>query len=229
MILANPTAAGLRPRYWAIVLAATLLAIPVSATPFQRDVSDTENQDNNVDRTTTLDGASTGDADESKVDPQEPKIRPEWERWKIEYSAADRDEYASILQSFDIYLGVVSQTSNRIDFLTELTEEKATVKTGTRQSDEAQVIYFRNTKASLREWDKAIVQDAGLELDEKVIVLFYPKEIRNKLLERELAICTKDNKEPSEVKSVSFGCRPQEADEGFEYFVKEIQYRPRPN
>ena len=68
-----------------------------------------------------------------------------------------------------------------------------------------------------------------MSIDAYRIVQFYPKQVRDKLLELEVTVCVNDNKDLSEVKKVLFGCRPRDVGEGFEYHIKEIQYRPKPD
>ena len=154
-------------------------------------------------------------------------IIPEWERWKIEYTASTMAEYMSILESFDIYLGSVSQISNQILFFDDLNNARPTMTAGNRKSPEAQNIYFRNTKSRLKRWDQNKVLAGGGDLDNKIVVQFYPANIRDTLLRLEQAVYLKDGKDLTEVRQTLFRCRP--SGNGYEYYVEEpIKYRPKP-
>ena len=102
-------------------------------------------------------------------------IVPEWERWKIEYSAGTMAEYMNILQSFGITLGAVSQVSNQIQYLSNLTNPQATITVGDRSQAG---LYFHNTRNRLRRWDQNKAMASGVDIRNKLIVHFYPAEIR---------------------------------------------------
>lgn len=154
-------------------------------------------------------------------------IIPEWERWKIEYTASTMAEYMAILESFDIYLGSVSQISNQILFFEDLTSGRPTMTNGNRKSPRAQNLYFRNTKSRLKRWDQNKVVAGGGDLDNKIVVQFYPPAVRETLLRLEQAVYLADGKDLTEVRQTLFRCRP--AGNGYEYYVEDLKYRPKPN
>ena len=153
-------------------------------------------------------------------------IIPEWERWKIEYVASSSAEYMAILESFGIYLGSVSQLSNQILFFQDLTAGRPTMTAGNRKSDLAQNLYFRNTKTRLKRWDEAKVIAGGGDTDNKIVVQFYPADIRMMLLTLEQAVYLEDGKDLTEVRQTLFRCRP--SGNSYEYYVEDIKYRPKP-
>lgn len=153
-------------------------------------------------------------------------IIPEWERWKIEYQAGTMAEYMSILESFKIYLGAVSQVSNQILFFNDLNNSKPTLTPGNRKSPMAQNLYFRNTKSRLKRWDQNKVLAGGGDVNNKIVVQFYPPEVRQMLLQKEQAVYLDDGKDLTEVRQTLFRCRP--AGGGYEYYVEDIKYRPKP-
>ncbi|MCP4082805.1 MAG: hypothetical protein GY819_07365 [Planctomycetaceae bacterium] len=173
-------------------------------------------------------GSGSGEGDKRAKGPGSgnSNIIPEWERWKIEYQAGTMAEYMSILQSFEIYLGSVSQVSNQILFFTDLNNPRPTMEPGNRKSPKAQNLYFRNTKSRLKRWDQNKVLAGGGDVDNKIVVQFYPPAVRQKLLQLEQAVYLEDGKDLTEVRQTLFRCRAGGG--GYEYYVEDIKYRPKP-
>ena len=168
-----------------------------------------------------LDGRKPG------TDEQEENIIPEWERWKLVYESESRDEYYKILDSFDIYLGAVYQTSNKVCFLKDLADKDSRLEIGSRESDKAGNLYFRNVNSGLRTWDKSRIESAGVDPEDAVIVVhFIPEELQASLLKLEVDIASKSRKELREIERTTFRCR--ENDGEYEYYVEDIKYRPDP-
>lgn len=153
-------------------------------------------------------------------------IIPEWERWKIEYTAGTSAEYMSILEHFGIYLGSVSQISNQILFFRDLNNSRPSMVAGNRESPDAQNIYFRNTKSRLKRWDQNKVLAGGGDTNNKIVVQFYPPDVRQMLLVLEQEVYHAAGKDLTEVRRTLFRCRP--VGSGYEYYVEDLQYRPKP-
>ncbi len=171
-------------------------------------------------------GSGLGDKRASGPGSGNSNIIPEWDRWKIEYTAGTSAEYMSILESFGIYLGAVSQISNQIIFYRDLNNGRPTVISGSRSSPEAQNLYFKNNKTRLKRWDQNKVVAGGGDIESKLVVQFYPTEVRQALLELEQAEYHAEGKDLTEVRQTLFRCRP--AGSGYEYYVQDIKYRPKP-
>lgn len=173
-------------------------------------------------------GSGLGDKRKRGLGGGDGNIIPEWDRWKIEYSASTMGEYMNILESFDISIGAVSQLSNQIAFLDDLNNARATVTYGNRESPEAKRLYFRNTKNRLRRWDRNKVVASGVEDKNRLVVQFYSAALRQQLLELENAVYNKDGKTLEEVKKTQFRIRP--AGSGFEFYIPSggVEYRPKP-
>ncbi|MGI9516283.1 MAG: hypothetical protein ACR2NP_04495 [Pirellulaceae bacterium] len=168
-------------------------------------------------------GAGLGDKRQRGRGGGNSDIIPEWDRWKIEYSAGTLAEYMNILQSFGITLGCVSQVSNQIQYLSSLTNAQATITVGDRSQAG---LYFHNTRNRLRRWDQNKAAASGVDVRNKLIVHFYPTDIRQQLLELEHAEYSREGKELIEVKQTVFRVRP--AGGGFEYYVESVEYRDWP-
>ena len=132
----------------------------------------------------------------------------------------------SILESFGIYLGAVSQISNQILFFEDLNNPAPTMTPGNRKSPQAQNLYFRNTKSRLKRWDQNKVLAGGGDIDNKIVVQFYPPEVRSMLLSLEQEVYLAAGKNLTEVRETLIRCRP--AGNGYEYYIEDIKYRPAP-
>ncbi|MGI9516284.1 MAG: hypothetical protein ACR2NP_04500 [Pirellulaceae bacterium] len=145
-------------------------------------------------------------------------IRPDWERWKIEYSADTVEQYMEILQSFNISIGAIHQVSNRIYQVSDLTTEQGTV-TETDRSHAG--LYFYNQNRRLRNWDQGRVTSAGVDVDtDYLLVHFYPESVRDTLRELENDVLERDGIQLQEIDRIVFRVRP--GHDGFEYFVHEV-------
>lgn len=152
-------------------------------------------------------------------------IIPEADRWKIEITASTAAEYMGVLEFFDITLGVVSQLSNRIDYVDNLTGGTS-VAAGERK-DETR-LFFMNSKSRLRRWDENKASDEGVDLRNTLVGHFYSAELRARLLAIEAAVYSAEGKDLTEVQRTQFRIRPSGG--GYEYYIPDggIEYRPKP-
>lgn len=151
-----------------------------------------------------------------------PIVTNEWERWKIEYNPECREDYFEMLDQFGVYLGAVSQSANRIQFLKNLADDVPEVIEGTRSSEIAKNVYFRNLRSKLRDWDRAKLRRASVDLEDTIIVQFYPEPICQVLRELEARQLESDGRTLDQVRNIRFGCR--KTGDQFEYFVEQITY-----
>ncbi len=151
-------------------------------------------------------------------------IIPDAERWKVEITAATQSEYLKILESFDITLGAVSELSNLIEYVDNLTAGSPAVSNGERKVEKR--LFFMNTRNKLRRWDQNKVNSAGIDLEYKLVGHFYPPQLRQQLLDIESAVYTKAGHNLLEVYRTFFRIEPEGS--GYRYYVERIEYRPAP-
>jgi hypothetical protein len=105
-------------------------------------------------------------------------------RWRINYVVSNQKEYARMLDSLKIEIGVFSLDSGRIEYISNLSGSKPSSRTGTRDGR----MYTVPQKAIFRAWDAKLVADAGVEVgspDVDRIFQFYPAEVKQKLIQLE--------------------------------------------
>ncbi len=169
-------------------------------------------------------GRGLGDARARGPGSGNANIIPEADRWKIEIAASSQAEYMAILESFGITMGAVSELSNLIQYVDNLTAASPAVTDGERKDEKR--LFFMNTKNRLRRWDQNKVASAGIDLKNTLVGHFYPAELRQQLLQLEAAVYDAAGKDLTEVRQTLFRVRPRGS--GYEYFVENIEYRPRP-
>ena len=151
-------------------------------------------------------------------------IIPESKRWEIEYVAGNMAEYLTILENFDITLGAVSQTSNQIHYVDDLTAATPRTNTGLRRDEPR--LYFMNTKNRMRRWDSNKIASTGVDMRNKLVVQFYDEPVRQTLRNLEREVYERAGRTLIEVNKTFF--RVQPVGGGYEYYVEEIQYRTAP-
>lgn len=153
------------------------------------------------------------------------EILPEPNRWRIDYSATTPDEYFEQLEHFNVELGAVSRRSNRIDLISNLTDETPDTDVTDKASEKR--IYFSYQTGRLKRWDLSVARKAGVDdIEERIIVQFYEEDVREILRKLEEEAITRDNKSLEEVKRCHFKVKSTE--DGFEFYIDEILYRPLP-
>lgn len=154
-----------------------------------------------------------------------PPHRSKAERWRFELEVESADEYAELLDHFKIELGAISKTSNEIDLISDLTNEKPTKRETDKQTEKR--FYCFSYKGSQREWASELAEKADVEdMDDRIIVQFFNDEICKTLLELEKDKIEEDGESAIEIKRCLF--RVRKTDNDFEIYVHEIKYRKLP-
>ncbi|MCB9940995.1 MAG: hypothetical protein H6823_22400 [Planctomycetaceae bacterium] len=140
---------------------------------------------------------------------------PRWERWEIRYEASTLEHYARQLDFFGIELGAAGGGSRLVDYASEVVKE--TPKTRSNKGDEETRLYFSWRGGKLGALDRQLLQKAGIDVDGRIVLQFYPQKIDDMLarLESEHA---KDGRVDKLRKTV-FGVRP--VGDEYEYFIIE--------
>lgn len=107
------------------------------------------------------------------------------QRWKTLYDLRDIDSYSRMLRSLGIELGVVSKRTNTIWRISEPGDVNRVLETSRSEQNEA--IYFTTDSRRIRKWDQRLVRQAGVELDEVILVHFFPAELVATMQRAEIA------------------------------------------
>lgn len=141
---------------------------------------------------------------------------PREQRWSIVYNPGQTaEEYARQLDALGVELAVVSGP-NQLTYVSSFSSDEPTKRFGTGQGDER--LYFlwqgRGRKAS----DVALLQKAGIDVGEGVVIQFYPKKVENTLAQLEVRY---RGRQPGEIRVTRFSVVPKGDSYGFAVLAQE--------
>lgn len=147
---------------------------------------------------------------------------PEWERLEARFTSSNLNDYVRQLDYFGIELGALDRSSPRVDYARNLSKAKPDSRSGTRDDENrAGRLYFIHEKSALMEWDRLLLERAGVKTKDRILAQFYPPELRQELLRLESA--RMGGRSLAEVQKTVFAVRPKGA--GLEFYVVEQTYR----
>jgi hypothetical protein len=138
------------------------------------------------------------------------------QRWSIVYNPGQTlEEYARQLDRLGVELAVISG-ENTLTYVSGFSSPNPRKRLGTGQGDDR--LYFlwqgRGRKAS----DVALLEKAGIEVGEGVVIQFYPKDVEAQLAQLEVRY---RGRQPSEIRVTRFGVVPRGERYGFEVLAQE--------
>lgn len=137
--------------------------------------------------------------------------------WSVSQTAAAIDDYQRQLDFFDIQIGVVHKTRKDIWRISDLSAKKTI--TNSNRSAESSSRRFSNQNNRLRRWDIRIAKEAGFDVNETIVVHFYPTELIKRM--RELLIEHVGDR-LTELKHVQF--RITDGPEGLSFAVDSVKF-----
>jgi hypothetical protein len=107
------------------------------------------------------------------------------ERWELKFTARDRKGYASQLDAFGIELAAIGGGINTIDYASNLAKSPQS-RSGTRD-EEKRLVFTYTANNALAQYDKLLLQAAGVPLKDRTVLKFIPKETEDLLATAEKA------------------------------------------
>lgn len=144
-------------------------------------------------------------------------VIPDWQRWQIRYKAADIQEYARILDAFQVELGVMGGGESTISYARKLSQLQPEIRQGKAQEERR--LRFVFASGDLQEADRLLASRAGFAVEGRIVAQFYPDEVKQQLawLERN----SLGTRPLSSVRHTIFGIR--QGARGLEFFVERIE------
>ncbi len=186
---------------------------------------------NVTDMMETIQGASSssggrGDSRQAGPEGEGDNIVPRFERWDLKFQARDRRGYAAQLDFFKIELGTYGGTNPVVEYVSNLTGP-ASRRTGSPKEDKR--LYFLSvTEGVLKQYDKQILESAGVNVGTRPPIKFVPPEAEELLAQAE-ARYYRDKHSPdirvANIAKTVFECRPAASGSGFEFVVVDQRYR----
>ena len=148
-------------------------------------------------------------------------VIPESKRWKIDYEAANINEYAQQLSFFGIDLGVIEQATNGILRIRDVGRNPQVITS--ERKKEKRSLYFVPEKARMRRWDQMLAKRNNVTLNDRFLVHFYPMKTRVMLRNIEQAYLTQVGRELSDVRRTFFKIVPD--GNGFKFELTDMNFR----
>lgn len=144
---------------------------------------------------------------------------PRWERWKIEYTTSNVDNYARQLDYFEIELGVAGGGKKNVDYASGFANSRPDSRSAPGHKDARLHMIWRDDP--IRKMDEQLLGQAGIVTKNRVILHFYPAGLEATLSELELVHA--NGRLVEEIQTTAFGIRRE--DGGYEIIVVGQTYR----
>jgi len=147
------------------------------------------------------------------------------ERWELKFTARDRKAYAGQLDAFGIELAAIGGGITSIDYATNLAKSPKG-RSGTRDQ-EKRLFFTYVTNNALMQYDKALLQAANVNIKERTVLKFIPKETEDQLAMAEKAYYIDKRSKDfriSDIAKTIFECKASKSGK-FEWVVIDQRYR----
>lgn len=147
------------------------------------------------------------------------------ERWELKFTARDRKAYAGQLDAFGIELAAIGGGITTIDYANTLAKSPKG-RSGTRDQ-EKRLFFTYVTNNALMQYDKALLQAAGVNIKERTVLKFIPKETEDQLAMAEKAYYIDKRSKDfriSDIAKTIFECKASKSGK-FEWVVIDQRYR----
>ncbi len=124
-----------------------------------------------------------------------------WDRWEIQYELTNLQNHAQMLDHFQIELGVAGGGIEHVDYVRNLSAAAPLVRRGAASKENR--LRFLDRAGEVRAAHRALAAKGGINLDGRVVFLFYPAELTARLLALETA--SLGGRELSTVRKTMFG------------------------
>jgi len=173
--------------------------------------------------TATTSGTGAGDSRPPGPPGEGEDIIPRFERWQLNFTARDVRSYATQLDYFKIELGAIGGSIQGVDIASNLSSrvQKSRIQD---TASEKRLYFMWNSPSPLMEFDRQLLSSASIELANRQMLKFIPKDLENQLAVIELEYSTsKGHPSVTEIAKTVFECKSNGGDYAFE--VVSQRYR----
>jgi hypothetical protein len=135
--------------------------------------------------TATTSGTGAGDSRPPGPEGEGEDIIPRFERWQLEFSASNVRGYATQLDFYKIELGAVGGSIQGIDAAKNLAGSPNTYRI-VDTTAEKRLYFMWTTPSPLMQFDRQLLQQAGVQLPNRQMLKFIPNDLENELAHMEL-------------------------------------------
>lgn len=171
----------------------------------------------------TTSGTGAGDSRPPGPPGEGADIIPRFERWQLNFTARDIRSYATQLDFYKIELGAIGGSIQGVDVANNLAGRASTyriVDTGA----EKRLYFMWNSPSPLMQFDRQLLQQASINLTNRQMLKFIPKDLENQLAQIELQYsASKGYPSVTQIAKTVFESKPD--GRGFKFEVISQRYR----
>ncbi|GIW97222.1 MAG: hypothetical protein KatS3mg111_0555 [Pirellulaceae bacterium] len=152
-------------------------------------------------------------------------IVPRFERWELKFQAKGLKQYAEQLDFYKIELACIGGGVSTVDYAFNFTRGPQKRSGTSAEENKLGRLYFMwRTETPLRDYERQLLQQAGIPTQGRQMLKFIPKDLENLLANIELEYAkSKGHSSVKEIEKTVFESRPTAS--GFEFTVIEQRYR----
>ena len=174
--------------------------------------------------TATTSGTGAGDSRPPGPEGEGEDIIPRFERWQLDFTASNIGAYSKQLDFFGIEPGAIGGNIQGVDVANKLVGSPQKYRIVDTES-EKRLYFMWSTPSALMQFDRQLLQSAGIQVANRQILKFIPKDLEDKTLanlERDYYL-SKGYKSVTQIAKTVFECKPDGA--GFKFEVTSQRYR----
>jgi hypothetical protein len=178
----------------------------------------------------TATGSGTGKGDSRPPGPEGEgdDIVPRFERWDIKFTARDKRNYMLQLDAFKIDVGAISGGIATVDYVTNLSTAPSKKSISPKEEKaKKRLAFVSKTENVLLQYEKQVLESAGIPISGRQILKFFPKETEEALGIAEKAYFLEKRSKDFRVTTIAktvFECRANPKG-GFQFVVIDQRYR----
>lgn len=162
----------------------------------------------------------SGDDEKRRRNDDPKNVGAQYKRWQLEYAVETIDDYAKMLDHFQVELAGAASELDDVLYLKNMTAE-AESRVGKKRDERR--IYFCHAIPKLREWDLQLLQRVhGENVGDRIPLHFFPIDVINRLYQLESGRIQADGREIRDITKTRF-LAVQKSD-GYEFELVEIEY-----
>lgn len=178
----------------------------------------------NTNATATTSGTGKGDSRPPGPEGEGEDIIPRFERWELRFSSKNLRSYAGQLEFYKIELGAIGGQIQGVDIVNNLVARPKSRRTSSK--DEKRLYFMWRSPSPLMQYDRQLLQQAGVQLAGREMLKFIPPELENLLANIELDYA-KSKGHPSVVEIAKTVFESKAQGDGYAFEVIEQRYRKR--
>ncbi|MGI9469915.1 MAG: hypothetical protein ACR2NZ_00180 [Rubripirellula sp.] len=173
--------------------------------------------------TATTAGTGAGDSRPPGPPGEGDDIIPRFERWQLNFTARDIGIYSKQLDYYKIELGAIGGSIQGVDVAKNLSGSPQKYRIEDTES-EKRLYFMWNSPSPLMQFDRQLLQKSGIQLPNRQMLKFIPKDLENQLAQIELDY-SKSKGHPSVTEIAKTVFESKSDGSGYKFEVTSQRYR----